>query len=78
VHVTSIETLAECRDLKDSIVNIKSVNLDNWNEEQIRVLRLGGNIRLKTFLERYKLGGMPFTEQVCTKACIYYRRKVTS
>lgn len=76
MHVIQLVVSAECRDLKDHIVNIKSVNLDNWNEDQVKFLRLGGNTRLKAYFERFKLGGMPFTEQVCTVACIYYRKKV--
>ena len=67
---------AECKDLKESICLIKSVNLDNWTERQINLMKKGGNTAFLVFMDKYKLNSLNFEDRLCTKAAVYYREKV--
>lgn len=64
---------AECKDLKESLCLIKSVNLDNWSERQISLMKRGGNAKFLTFMENYKLSSLNFEDKLCTRAAVYYR-----
>ena len=35
------------------VTNVKSISLDLWSEEEMKLLRLGGNKRLKELFRKY-------------------------
>lgn len=64
---------AECKHLKENICNIKSINLDTWNEKDIQLLKAAGNQRFFDFMEEYQLNTVNFEDRLCTRAALYYR-----
>jgi ADP-ribosylation factor GTPase-activating protein 1 len=53
---------------------IRSVQVDSWNEKQVKYLSLGGNNKLKSFLSEYKIEpSSSFELKYKSKAAEYYR-----
>lgn len=50
--------------------------MDAWTEKQIDMMREGGNVNFKTFMENYELNRQPPAIKYKTVAAEYYRRKV--
>ena len=47
---------------------------DVWTEEQVRLMEVGGNTKLRTFLQRYDLETIKDVKvKYATKAADYYR-----
>ena len=57
---------------------VRSLNLDSWSEKQLKLMSLGGNVRLKKHFEDYDLLEMPATDRYKTVAADFYRRTLRS
>ena len=56
------------------ISTIRSVQIDSWNEKQIKYISKGGNIKFKTYLAEYKIEPSSSIElKYKSKAAEYYR-----
>ena len=65
------------RSLGAHISFVRSINLDAWNERQLKWMSVGGNKKLKEFLAIYDLDNETIDYKYQTKAAEYYRKKVT-
>lgn len=53
---------------------VRSVNMDSWSDLQLAMMRNGGNAKLKSFFENYKIpDDKPIDYKYRTKAGTYYR-----
>jgi len=53
---------------------VRSVNMDSWSDLQLAMMRNGGNAKLRTFFENYKIpSDKPIDFKYRTKAGVYYR-----
>ena len=52
---------------------VRSQTLDKWSEDQIKVMEISGNERLKTFFMCYNIKIQPGAFKYQTKAAQYYR-----
>lgn len=57
---------------------VRSVNLDAWNEKQLKCMTVGGNKKFKDFLAIYDLDNETIDYKYQTKAAEYYRKKVNT
>jgi hypothetical protein len=57
------------RTLGVSISQVRSINLDLWTEKHISMMRVGGNLQFKEFLEKYNLENEEAKLKYQTKAC---------
>ena len=57
---------------------LRSVNLDSWNEKQLKCMSVGGNKKFREFLAIYDLDNETVDFKYNTKAAEYYRKKVCS
>ncbi len=64
------------RGLGAHISFVRSVNLDEWNERQLKCMSVGGNAKLKEFFEIYDLDTETIDYKYNTKVGDYYRKKV--
>lgn len=55
---------------------VRSLKLDGWTESQLETMEMGGNKRLKLFLENYGIPHTPPILKYQTKAAHYYREMV--
>jgi hypothetical protein len=56
---------------------IKSVSLDQWNKSQLNIMKIGGNKRLKTFLEENDVPQSINKRKLYhSKLMVYYRKKL--
>jgi len=57
---------------------IKSLSLDNLNQDDLAYLRTGGNHKLKNFFEGFNIlkNNFSIQEKYITKAAVYYRALV--
>lgn len=66
------------RSLGVNISYIKSVTLDKWNDNQIKMLLSGGNTLLAELLEAYEIGaGTDFKTLYLSKLLDYHRKRVS-
>lgn len=56
---------------------VRSLKLDGWTESQLETMEMGGNKRLKLFLENYGIPHTPPILKYQTKAAHYYREMVS-
>ena len=56
---------------------VRSVEMDAWNEVQLKCMTNGGNARIKEFFDRYELTELPLEERYETQAAEYNRRNVS-
>ena len=56
---------------------VRSLKLDGWTESQLETMEMGGNKRLKRFLESYEIPHTPPIAKYQTKAAYYYREMVS-
>ena len=50
---------------------------DVWTDEQVRLMEVGGNTKMRTFLQRYDLETIQdINVRYTTKAVAYYRKKL--
>eukprot|EP00747_Dinoflagellata_sp_TGD_P218340 gnl/TRDRNA2_/TRDRNA2_90612_c0_seq2.p1 gnl/TRDRNA2_/TRDRNA2_90612_c0~~gnl/TRDRNA2_/TRDRNA2_90612_c0_seq2.p1 ORF type:complete len:209 (+),score=26.75 gnl/TRDRNA2_/TRDRNA2_90612_c0_seq2:160-786(+) len=61
------------RSLGTHISFVRSIAMDKWKDEQLQRMRVGGNQRLRSFLEQYGLENAATEEKYQTRACEYYR-----
>jgi len=64
------------RPLGAHISFLRSVNLDAWNEKQLKCMSVGGNKKFREFLAIYDLDNETIDFKYQTKAAEYYRKKV--
>lgn len=56
---------------------IKSVTLDQWTQDQVNLMKAGGNQRLKDFLTTYEMPGDIDKKVIyCSKIMNYYRKQL--
>lgn len=61
------------RSLGVNISFVRSLSMDAWSEKQLRLMALGGNKKLKNFLQMYDLNEEPVQMKYSTQAGHYYR-----
>lgn len=61
------------RGLGVNISFIRSVSIDTWQDKQLKLLQLGGNLALKEFFSLYGLNEQEIAIKYRTKAADYYR-----
>ena len=59
-----------------SISQVRSINLDLWTEKHIQMMKVGGNLHFKEFLEKYNLENEEARVKYQSKAALFYRRKI--
>jgi len=52
--------------------------MDTWNEKQLRKMEVGGNERFRQFITKYGLDKLAVDDRYNTKACEWYRQKITA
>ena len=57
---------------------VRSLDLDSWGEKQLKMMSLGGNVRLKKHFGDYDLLEMPQEERYKTVAAEFYRNTLRS
>ena len=57
---------------------VRSVNLDSWSEQQLKMMEKGGNAKLKEFFQRYDLNDEPQNEKYSTVAANFYKKWLLS
>eukprot|EP00928_Gymnodinium_smaydae_P035975 TRINITY_DN25229_c0_g2_i2.p1 TRINITY_DN25229_c0_g2~~TRINITY_DN25229_c0_g2_i2.p1 ORF type:complete len:241 (+),score=49.45 TRINITY_DN25229_c0_g2_i2:54-725(+) len=73
----SIEASGVHRGLGVQLSTVKSLELDEWPEDSLRMMRLGGNARFREFLESQGVGDdMPVAQKYATRAADWYRRNL--
>ena len=56
---------------------IRSVTMDQWTQEQVNIMKVGGNQRLRDFLTTYEMPENIDKKQIyCSKLMNYYRRQL--
>ena len=56
---------------------IKSISLEQWNKNQLKIMKIGGNKRLKLFLENYNVPkNIGKKDLYNSKLMVYYRRQL--
>ena len=56
---------------------IRSVTMDQWTQEQVNIMKAGGNQRLKDFLTTYEMPENIDKKQIyCSKLMHYYRKQL--
>ena len=56
---------------------IKSISLEQWNKNQLKIMKAGGNKKLKLFLENYNVPkNIGKKELYNSKLMVYYRKKL--
>ena len=57
---------------------VRSISMDSWNDKQLRKMEVGGNSNFSKFLEEFGLLSLPAKDRYNTKACEWYRQKITA
>ena len=57
---------------------VRSVTMDTWNDKQLRKMEAGGNSNFLNFVQEYGLDKLPAKDRYNTKACEWYREKVSA
>jgi ADP-ribosylation factor GTPase-activating protein 1 len=55
---------------------IKSMTMDSWTDQQLNMMKEGGNAKFKAFMETYNLNQESPAMKYKTKAAEYYRKSV--
>jgi len=56
---------------------IRSVQMDQWTQEQVNIMKVGGNQRLKDFLTTYQMSEDINKKSIyCSKLMNYYRKQL--
>jgi hypothetical protein len=55
---------------------VRSTKIDSWTDKQLDTMEMGGNKRLKNFLNNYDIPHQPYKAKYETKAAHYYREMV--
>ena len=56
---------------------IRSVTMDQWNQEQVNIMKVGGNQRLRDFLTTYNMPEDIDKQRIyCSKLMSYYRKQL--
>ena len=56
---------------------VKSVTMDSWTDQQLKMMKEGGNGNFKAFMETYNLNQESPAIKYKTKAAEYYRKSVS-
>lgn len=72
-----------CAGVHRGFAFVRSLTMDTWKEDQLRKMRLGGNLPFKAFMKAYPLEGgyiqgMPPSELYQTWAASQYREKLNA
>ena len=57
---------------------VRSVTMDSWNDKQLNKMTAGGNSKFAEFVKRYGLDSFPIEARYNTKACEWYRQRVSA
>lgn len=57
---------------------VKSLAMDSWTDQQMGMMREGGNAKFKAFMETYDLNQQQPAMKYKTVAAEYYRKSVNS
>ena len=68
----------EHKKIESGINSIKSISLEQWNKNQLNIMKKGGNIKLKNFLEENNIDTNNLDKNVLynSKLMLYYRNKL--
>ena len=71
------ECSEEHKNFESGLNKIKSINLEQWNKSQLNIMKIGGNKRLKTFLENNNVPkNIDKKTLYNSKIMIYYRKQL--
>ena len=62
------------RSFGTNISFVRSVSLDSWTADQVSRFALGGNAKMKAFLDKYQLNGTDSMVKYRSKAAEHYRK----
>ena len=72
-----LECSGEHRGFGIGISFIRSVTMDQWTQEQVNIMKVGGNQRLRDFLTSYQMPDNIDKKQIyCSKLMNFYRRQL--
>lgn len=75
----SLESAGVHRSLGVHISFVRSTTMDAWKPQQLKLMELGGNARLKAFFRHHGIpDSMPIKEKYNTRAAEWYRRNLKS
>ena len=66
------------RALGGHISQVRSLSMDIWSEQQLEMMRRGGNRNLKAYLTDYNLGNEDIRVKYVTKAAQHYRLRLAA
>lgn len=55
---------------------VKSMTMDSWTDQQLNLMKAGGNSKFKAFMESYNLAQKSPAIKYKTQAAEYYRKSV--
>jgi hypothetical protein len=57
---------------------VRSITMDSWSDKQLKKMEAGGNANFLSFASKYGLANLPVEERYNTKACEWYRQKISA
>ena len=71
------ECSEEHKNIESGLSIIKSINLEQWNKNQLNIMKTGGNKKLKLFLEKYNIP-TNIDKKILynSKIMVYYRKQL--
>jgi len=71
------ECSEEHKNIESGLSIIKSINLEQWNKNQLNIMKTGGNKKLKLFLEKYNIP-KNIDKKILynSKIMVYYRKQL--
>ena len=71
------ECSEEHKNIESGLSIIKSINLDQWNKNQLKIMKVGGNKKLKTFLGQNNIPQNVDKKTLYnSKIMVYYRKQL--
>ena len=71
------ECSEEHKNIESGLSIIKSINLEQWNKNQLKIMKVGGNKKLKTFLEQNNIPqNIDKKTLYNSKIMVYYRKQL--
>jgi len=55
---------------------VRSIHMDTWSQQQIEMMRQGGNTQIRDFFKRLQIENSPITTLYSTKGATHYRSKL--
>lgn len=66
------------RTLGVTFSQVRSLSFDIWNEQQLDMVKLGGNQILHDYFDKFDLNGKDIEHKYKSKAADYYRKRLAS